>query len=1076
MRTSENCRDFSLRRRDIRAHKNSEGAPDLNGIDYVEIDPKDATMKTIIVFFLGKAPDIQAANVRIEGGVRVRDLQAEDIKLCANPDPVEDDCLRVYVDRTGDFSTYTLRLVNAERGRPTTEPLTGFDSRYAQIEFSFKVSCPGDLDCLPVECAPTVRAEPEISYLAKDYASFRQLILDRLSLIMPDWRERHVPDIGIALVELLAYTGDHLSYYQDSVATESYLMTARQRISVRRHATLVDYRLHEGCNARAWVAVETDQDFSLDPAQLYFITGHNNALPFNTNLLTGDDVRGVSNALYEVFEPLLPKGQRRTERKLQLYAAHNRIRFYAWGNRECCLPRGATSATLRDENSSVTALVRQADAPPLMAGENSGQQSAEAAETRQSSPDAGRAQVAATSDEATKKDEHDERSQQSYYDEEEEHCEPPPPPPPPPVRALHLKVGDVLIFEEVSGPRTGEVADADMNHRHAVRLTRVEPDFDHLYNLPVVNIEWATEDALPFTLCINAIGRAPECRYLEDVSVARGNVILCDHGRSVRSGPLAVPAAEELDAKCLKEGESREPLLKARRFRPQLSLAPLTHSAPYPSAVTVSKHQATALGAIFQTLHARLRQLWQKTRRGERLSEAELKELTVIFGRKNLETVGLKLPDGRRRPQTSDDQRAALERLLAHDEQLLAKKLRRVEVLRRRTLAGYVLTRVESLELEEMFGVELVTELGLTDERAFGPATLALQQEPRECLPAVVVRRARDEQASPAPAENNRIAQNNFYPRWLPQPNLLASTTRDRHFVAEIDNDRRAHLRFGDGELGMPPSPSTTLRARYRVGNGRAGNVGAEAISIMVLRKTMIDGVRIRVRNLLPAQGGTEPELVDEAKLFAPGSFRHELERAITEDDYARLSERGRATSVQRAAAAFSWSGSWHEMRVAIDPAGTGEASAGLLEEIEGALYGYRRIGHDLAVLPAVYVPLDIRIIICVEPHYLRGHVKSALLDIYSNRALEGGRRGLFHPDNLTFGQSIYLSQLVAAAEGVEGVESVRIEKLERLFEGSRQEVQNGLLPLGPLEVARLDNDRNFPERGIMVLDVRGGR
>ena len=65
-----------------------------------------------------------------------------------------------------------------------------------------------------------------------------------------------MPDLGITLVEVLAYVGDYLSYYQDAVATEAYLDTARQRISVRRHARLVDYLMHEGCNARAWVCVQ----------------------------------------------------------------------------------------------------------------------------------------------------------------------------------------------------------------------------------------------------------------------------------------------------------------------------------------------------------------------------------------------------------------------------------------------------------------------------------------------------------------------------------------------------------------------------------------------------------------------------------------------------------------------------------------------------------------------------------------------------------------------------------------------------------------------------------------------------
>ena len=59
----------------------------------------------------------------------------------------------------------------------------------------------------------------------------------------------------MTLVELLAYSADQLSYYQDAVATEAYLGTARRRASVRRHARLVDYAMHDGANARAWVVV-----------------------------------------------------------------------------------------------------------------------------------------------------------------------------------------------------------------------------------------------------------------------------------------------------------------------------------------------------------------------------------------------------------------------------------------------------------------------------------------------------------------------------------------------------------------------------------------------------------------------------------------------------------------------------------------------------------------------------------------------------------------------------------------------------------------------------------------------------
>ena len=72
---------------------------------------------------------------------------------------------------------------------------------------------------------------------------------------MPGWEGRQVADLGVMLAELFAHAGDQLSYHQDAVATEAYLATARRRVSVRRHARLVDYRLHDGCNARAWVVV-----------------------------------------------------------------------------------------------------------------------------------------------------------------------------------------------------------------------------------------------------------------------------------------------------------------------------------------------------------------------------------------------------------------------------------------------------------------------------------------------------------------------------------------------------------------------------------------------------------------------------------------------------------------------------------------------------------------------------------------------------------------------------------------------------------------------------------------------------
>jgi predicted phage baseplate assembly protein len=262
--------------------------------------------------------------------------------------------------------------------------------------------------------------------------------------------------------------------------------------------------------------------------------------------------------------------------------------------------------------------------------------------------------------------------------------------------------------------------------------------------------------------------------------------------------------------------------------------------------------------------------------------------------------------------------------------------------------------------------------------------------------------------------------------------------------------------------------------ATYRIGGGPAGNVGADVIAHLALRAGPTPDLQV-IRNPLPAQGGASPEPLAEARLLGPALFHSELQRAIVPADYARIVERDFAGQVQRAAASLNWIGSWYEVLVAVDPVG-GEADPRLLEAIGAHLERYRRIGHTLQVRQANRVPLDIELSVCVLPSFLRGHVRAALADLFSSRALPDGRRGLFHPDNLTFGQGVAAARLVAAAHKVPGVESARVTRLQRRFEEPRDELERGIVPLGPLEVAQVDNDPSFPEHGRIELKLEGGR
>ncbi len=317
----------------------SQKTPKINGIDFIEVGldaiKGTSTLKVYFIFSLSvptNGKDLTKNNVVIEGGVRVKDIKVESVK----PVNLLSKVVTVVVNSIGDFSTYTLRIVKSQTD---LSPPDGFDPQLSHIDFSFKVKCPSDFDCKPKgECPPEIVPEPDIDYLAKDYTSFRRLMMDRLSVIMPDWQERNPADLGVALVEMLAYVGDRLSYFQDAVATEAYLGTARKRISVRRHARLLYYFMHDGCNARAWVCFEVDN------------VADGKVIPTGTPLLTrGSDNAGVvdpdslDSYLAEdvsVFETMHP---------VALHIAHNRIRFYTWDDTACCLPRGSTRATLLDE-------------------------------------------------------------------------------------------------------------------------------------------------------------------------------------------------------------------------------------------------------------------------------------------------------------------------------------------------------------------------------------------------------------------------------------------------------------------------------------------------------------------------------------------------------------------------------------------------------------------------------------------------------------------------------------------------------------------------------------------------------
>ena len=994
-------------------------ASTLNGIDYVDVQGTH-----LCVHFLNGVPpeeQITAANIVIKGGRHIANLQVKPpLQWHADADEYGEQCLGFDVDREGDLSIYTLCFVEAENGHPTDRPLKSFDPRYACIELRFRLDCPSEIDCATnAPCDVPQRPRPDINYLAKDYASFRQLILDRLSIVMPEWREQHVPDVGIALVEILAYVADYLSYYQDAVGTEQYLDTARQRISVRRHARLVDYTMHEGCNARAFVALEVREDKTLSARKVFFVTSWSDATPV---AIAKNELPHVWPAPYVVYEPLVEQDE------IQLHQAHNRIRIYTWGDVECCVPMGATHATLIDE---FLPLPEPEPEPEPTYG----------------------------------------KKKKKYAKPPDDYC--PPEQPVEPKRKLALAAGDFLLFEELACATTatnellanGAAApDADRRHRHVVRLTRVEPGLDPLNGLPVVEVEWAIEDALPFPLCISAIGRAPECELVHDISIARGNIILTDHGTTIDEEPLPDVSEQPKAPVCAGEEALSEIARAAARYRPRLKHAPLTHAQPLlvgaPAALLAVQEPRMALPSIrlgaIPAASSRLTSIFEASH----LTDA--RSLVARFKRAADPVVRTWLS------QLAEPTLALLDDW--DPETPITDAL--LEALANDLGAPAIDVHDPSKAANVAIALFDATDASLISLRyRLAPETIALLDEEL----------GDEDDELPAPLKNALLADlRRLLVPWTPRADLLHSDADDPDFVAEVDDDGRAHLRFGDGELGAALEPGTVFLAAYRAGNGRAGLIGPEALAHAVFRNDDTSDAITRVRNPLPSTGAVDPEPVSEVKLFAPNVFRKDLQRAVIRADYALLAQYlrypRRNPRVQSASAELVWTGSWYEASVGVDALQSWLPEGPLLDVIRQTMQRVRRMGHDLRVGAATLVPLRLVLAVCIKAEYQRGHVIAALQDAFSNRVLRDGSHGFFHPDNLTFGGAIYVSRIIAAAQAVDGVAEVHVETLERQFDGANPDFEDGLLRLGSMEVARLDADPNAQENGVLTINVRGGR
>jgi hypothetical protein len=311
----------------------------VTGIDFINVDKELKDGQAVIdIHFLvhpGQLEHPLQEKIVSENIIIYRDKESEkqkfnpdDLKIRWLPDgqPYESqDTLQVLTPPPSDRSLYVLKISNEL-----------IDPFYNNIIFSYQAGCISDLDCKsePQECSPGEKKDFPVDYSSRDFWSFRGALLDFASLRFPSWKERLEADAGMMLIEVLSALGDEFAYYQDRIAREAFLETATQRRSVRRHARLVDYPMHDGSGGFTWIDVEVKKDNEYNIS-----AGTKIGTFFET---TGAIQFEVGTGLTDIL----------SGNSYHISTSQNSFRPYIWDVSDKCLLKGSTKLFLKGQQKN----------------------------------------------------------------------------------------------------------------------------------------------------------------------------------------------------------------------------------------------------------------------------------------------------------------------------------------------------------------------------------------------------------------------------------------------------------------------------------------------------------------------------------------------------------------------------------------------------------------------------------------------------------------------------------------------------------------------------------------------------
>ncbi|MEP7270535.1 MAG: putative baseplate assembly protein [Acidobacteriota bacterium] len=288
---------------------------------------------------------------------------------------------------------------------------------------------------------------------------------------------------------------------------------------------------------------------------------------------------------------------------------------------------------------------------------------------------------------------------------------------------------------------------------------------------------------------------------------------------------------------------------------------------------------------------------------------------------------------------------------------------------------------------------------------------------------------------------------------WKETASLLGLGPKSENYVLTIADDGKPVVIFGDGQHGARlPTGSENIVARYRTGIGSSGLVAANKATLLM---TLPLGIR-SATNPLASSGAADPEARDSARSNAPLTVRA-MGRIVSLEDVADFARAFAGVGKTKASSLWRNGVRWVHLTVAASAAIAGNSGLPDYRLDRTSLSGVNlESAINLAKEPSMNVRLDtyqpvyfdVVAKVLIDPRYLWANVEPMI-----EKALNTG----FDFAHRDFARRVSTAEVITAIQAVSGVVFVDIDELHRFDEPTSLLPADGLLIATDVQWAEQD-------------------